>query len=294
MKNVSFKKLVPHLIAVAVFLIVAIIISRPAFEADTILKQSDLAGWQGMSHQSFEYKELHGHFPLWVTSMFSGMPAYQVAIDGSWSPLAIIDHLFQLWLPQPINFFFLACISFYFLCMCLRIRSFAAILGSLAFAYCSFSPIIITVGHVTQMLALAYSPALIGAAILIFNKKYLVGFTLATLFTALQIGQGHQQISYYLFLVLGIMSVSYIIRLTKAKQYPHLAKSLGLLVAAGLMGVLINAITLFPTYDYAKESKRGGQLVMDGTLRKDKIVDGKTTGLSKEYAFQWSYGRGEV
>ncbi len=115
MKNISFKKLLPHLIAVAVFLLVAFIISKPAFESDTVLKQSDLIGWQGMSHQSFEYKEQHGHFPLWVTSMFGGMPAYQIALEGSWSPLGFIDHAFQLWLPQPMNFFFLACIAFYFL-----------------------------------------------------------------------------------------------------------------------------------------------------------------------------------
>ncbi|MEO5942883.1 MAG: YfhO family protein [Ferruginibacter sp.] len=295
MKNISFKKILPHLIAIAIFLVVAAIISKPEFEPGTVLKQSDLIGWQGMSHQSFEYKELHGHFPLWVTSMFSGMPAYQIAIEGAWSPLGIIDHAFQLWLPQPMNFFFLACICFYFLCMCLKVRPFASILGSLGFAYCSFSAIIITAGHVTQMLALAYSPALIGAAILIYDKKYLTGFTLATLFTALQIGQGHQQVSYYLFLILGVMSVAYIIHLVKTKQVPHLVKSIGLLVAAGIIGVCINAVTLFPTYDYAKESKRGGQLVMDKNVKAgEKVVNGKTTGLSRDYAFQWSYGQGEL
>jgi hypothetical protein len=179
--------------------------------------------------------------------------------------------------------------------MCLRVRPFAGILGSLAFAYCSFSAIIITAGHVTQMLALAYSPALIGAAILIFDKKYLAGFSLATLFAALQIGQGHQQVSYYLFLVLAFMSVAFIIHWVKTKQIKHLTKSLGLLLAAGIMGVCINAVTLFPTYDYAKESKRGGQLVMDNNVKPgEKVVDGKTTGLSREYAFQWSYGQGEM
>ncbi|MEP6712406.1 MAG: YfhO family protein [Ferruginibacter sp.] len=295
MKNISFKKVLPHLIAVAIFLIVAVIISKPAFESDTVLKQSDLAGWYGMSHQSDLYYAQHGTYPLWVTSMFSGMPAYQIKIEGSWSPLSYIDHLFQLWLPMPMNFFFLACIAFYFLCMCLKVRPFAAILGSLAFAYCSFSPIIITAGHVTQMLALGYAPALIGAAVLIFDKKYLAGFTLASLFTALQIAQGHQQISYYLFLVLGIMSIGYAIHWIKTNQTTHLLKSLGLLLVAGIAGICINAVSLFPTYDYAKESKRGGQLVMDNATKKDeKIVNGKTTGLSREYAFQWSYGRTEL
>ncbi len=296
MKPFNFKKLLPHLVAVAIFLIVAVIFCKPALEADTVLKQSDITGWQGMSHQSFQYKELHGHFPLWITNMFSGMPGYQIAMEGAWSPLGFIDHAFQLWLPQPLNFFFLACISFYFLCICLRVRPFAAILGALGFAYCSFSPIIITAGHVTQMFALAYAPAVIGAVILIFDKKYIAGFALTALFTALQIGQGHQQISYYLFLVLGAMALAYIIQLIKTKQTPHLAKSLSLMVVAGFIGVAVNSLTLLTTYDYSKESKRGGQLVINDNAgkTKDVVKNGKTTGLTKDYAFMWSYGKAET
>jgi len=294
MKNFSFKNFIPHLIAIGVFLAVTLIVCKPALESGVVLKQSDLIGWQGMSKQSFDYKEQHGRFPLWVTSMFSGMPAYQIAIQGDPSPLPYIDRTFQLWLPKPMNWFFLACISFYFLCMCLRVRTLPAILGSIGFAFCSFSPIIITAGHETQMYALAYCPAVIGAALLIFDKKYIAGFALTALLTALQISHMHQQISYYLFLILLIMSVAMIIRFIKAKEIPHLAKSLGLLVGAGLIAVAINAITLFPTYDYAKESKRGGQLVMNTPASGEKVEDGKTKGLSKDYAFMWSYGKSEL
>ena len=295
MKNFNFKRLLPHIIAVAVFLIVTVIFCKPALESDTILKQGDIAGWQGMSQQSMEYKEQHGHYPLWLTSMFSGMPAFQVAMEGAWSPIGIIDHSFQLWLPKPLNFFFLACIAFYFLCICLRIRPYAGILGALAFAYSSFSPIMVTAGHDTQMLTLAYSPAVLGAVILIFDRKYFAGFTLTALFTALQIAQGHQQITYYLLIVLGAMAIAYSIQFIKTKQNNHLIKSLGLMVFAGILGVAANAIILFTTYDYSKESKRAGQLVMEGSGNKaEEVKDGKTTGLSKEYAFQWSYGKAET
>ena len=295
MKNFDFKKLIPHAVAVGIFLLVTLIFCKPALESGVVLKQSDISSWEAMSHQSFEYKEKMGHFPLWVTSMFSGMPAYQIALDGAWSPLSYIDKLFQLWLPKPMNFFFLACISFYFLCMCLRVRPYAAILGALGFAFCTYSPIIITAGHDTKMLALGYAPALIGAAILIFDKKYLMGFTLTALFTALQIGQGHQQISYYVFIIMAIMVLFFIINAIKIKQTNSLLKSIGLLFIAGIIGVAADAIAIFPTYDYAKYSKRGGQLQMDETNKKqEKVVDGKTTGLSKEYAFQWSYGRAET
>ncbi|MFN0083063.1 MAG: YfhO family protein [Ferruginibacter sp.] len=295
MKNFDFKKLIPHAIAVGVFLLVTIIFCKPALESGVVLKQSDISSWQAMSHQSMEYKAAKGHYPLWVSTMFSGMPAYQIAIEGTWSPLFVIDKAFQLWLPKPMNFFFLACISFYFLCMCLRVRPYAAILGAIAFAFCSYSPIIITAGHDTKMLTLAYSPALIGAAILLFNKKYLAGFALTALFTALEVGSGHQQVSYYVFLIMAVMTIFFIAQAVKIKDTKDLVKSLGLLVAAGLLGLAVNAITLLPTYDYAKFSKRGGQLKMDETNKaNDKVVDGKTTGLSKEYAFQWSYGRAET
>ena len=293
MKNSNFKKILPHIIAVAVFLIVTVIFCKPALEPGDILKQNDVAGWQGMSHQSFQYKEEHGHFPLWLTSMFCGMPAYQVALQGAWSPLAYVDSVFQLWLPQPFNFFFLACISFYFLCICLRIRPYAAILGGLGFAFCSFSPIIVTAGHNTQMLALAYAPAVIGAVILIFDKKYFSGFVLTALLASLQVGQGHQQISYYLFLVMGAMGISYMIHFIKTKQTVHLAKSAGLIIIAGLLGVATNALVLMTTYDYSKESKRGGQLIMNEAGSKDIIKGSKTVGLTKDYAFMWSYGKAE-
>jgi|688.fasta_scaffold03798_3 hypothetical protein len=295
MKQFNFKALMPHLIAIIIFLLVAVIFCKPSLEADTVLKQGDIIGWQGMSHQSFEYKEKHGHFPLWVTSMFCGMPGYQIALEGAWSPLSIIDKVIQLYLPQPLNFFFLACISFYFLCICLKVRPYAAILGALAFAYCSFSPIIIAAGHNTQMFALAYAPSVIGAAILIFDKKYLTGFALTALLTALQIGQGHQQISYYLFLILAAMTIAFAIQLIRKGEVAHLLKSLGLMLFAGLIGVASNALVLMTTYDYSKESKRGGQLVIGkSSNEKDAVSSGKTKGLSKDYAFMWSYGKSET
>ena len=295
MKNFDLKALIPHAVAVAVFLLVTIIFCKPALESGVVLKQADVSSWEAMSKQSFEYKEKNGEFPLWVTSMFSGMPAFQIAIDGSWSPLGYVDGLFKLWLPKPLNFFFLACISFYFLCICLRIKPYAAILGAIGFAFCTYSPIIISAGHDTKMATLAYTPALMGALLLLFDKKYLIGFTLAALFTSLQIGQGHQQISYYAFLIMAIMTMFFIANAIKQKQTKGLIKTISLLILAGVLGIAVCAIHIFPTYDYAKYSKRGGQLQMDASNKNSEVVkDGKTTGLSKEYAFQWSYGVAET
>jgi hypothetical protein len=294
MNKTLLQKAIPHLVAVGIFLLVTIIFCKPALESGVVLKQADVSSWEAMSKQSFDYKEAHGHFPMWTTTMFSGMPAYQIALDGYWSPLGYFDKIFQLFLPVPLNFFFVACISFYFLCICMRIKPYAAILGALGFAFCTYSPIIITAGHNTKMMAMAYTPALIGAVLLILNKKYLLGFALTALLTALEIGQGHQQISYYAFIIMAIMVLFFIINAIRNKETEGLFKSVAVVALAGIVGLAVCAVSIFPTYDYAKYSKRGGQLQMDESNKKaEKVVDGKTTGLSKEYAFQWSYGVAE-
>ena len=107
-----------------------------------------------------------------------------------------------------------------------------------------------------------------------------MGFALACLFAAFQIGQGHQQVSYYLMFILVFMTIAYGIRFYKENQTAHFLKSAGLMVLAGIIGIGAQAVSLFPTYDYAKESKRGGQLVMNDDARQgsNKVVDGKTVG----------------
>ena len=295
MKSFQFKNLLPHIIAIVVFLIVTLIFCKPALESGVILNQGDLTSWQGMSHQALEYKNVHGHLPLWLPNLFSGMPAYQTAMEGYWSPLSILDSIFQLGLPRPFNFFFLACISFYFLCICLRVKPFAAVIGALAFAFSSYSPIIVSVGHVTKMLALAYAPAVMGAVILIFDRRYILGFTLTAILTAFQIGQGHQQISYYLFIVLIIMTISYLVYFIKQKEYAHILKSISLLIIAGIIAIANNALVLYTAFDYTKESKRGGMLMLDNKSdNKEGIKNNKTVGLTKDYAFMWSYGKAET
>ena len=295
MKNLNVKKILPHVIAIVVFLLVAVIFCKPALEPGVVMQQSDYTQADAMKHQSVLYKEVHGTYPLWVTSMFGGMPAYNIIYEGFWSPFYYVDKAFQFWLPKPLNFFFLSCICFYILCMCLRIRPYVAILGSLAFAYSTFSPILAAAGHDTELLALAYAPALIGGIILLFNKKYISGFVFTSLFATMHLMQNHQQISYYTLIIIAIMTIFFAVKWIKEKDTKHLFKAVSLALGGALIGAMINAILLLPVVDYAKYSKRGGVLVMDNkakgvTTGEDK---NKTVGLSRDYAFQWSYGKME-
>jgi hypothetical protein len=179
MNSGLLKKLLPHLIAIIIFLLISVLFCKPILDGN-VLHQSDVIGWKSMSHNSFEYKAKHGHLPLWNPNLFSGMPNYQVAMEGK-SVLPDLVAVMSLWLPKPMNFFFLACICFYILCLSLRIRPLIGIMGGIAFAFSTYNPIIIGVGHESKMMAIAFMPLLMAGIMLTFEKRYWVGLAVTTL-----------------------------------------------------------------------------------------------------------------
>ena len=287
MKSFRFQNLVPHLIALAVFAVVAVVFCRPALKG-LVLQQSDNIQWKAMYEDQRKAKEATGTMPLWSNGMFSGMPGYQIAMDGK-NPIDILNvyHVLTMGLPKPIHFFFLACVCFYLLALILGMNPYLGIFASLSYAYATYHPVIIGAGHDTKMTALAYLPALVGSVILLFEGRYLAGTALTALFTALIIGANHPQISYYAILILAALSVSHIVREVRGKRVQHLLKSLGLALAAGLLGVACNAVVIATTYEYSKESIRGGSVLADDKSPNDK------TGLNKEYALSYSLFKSE-
>lgn len=290
MNSFSWKKIIPHVIAISVFLIVALVYCSPALEGK-VLQQTDIVHWKGMAQDAFNYKAVHGHFPLWNTHLFSGMPNYQVTMDTK-TFLPDFGSLLQLYLPKPASYFFLACLCFYILGMAYNVNVLAAVLGSLGFAYATYDPIIISVGHETKMLAIAYMPGLLAGLVLIFRKKYVLGLAVAALFATLEIGSGHPQVTFYLLLTLGIMTVGYIVTWIMQRDFKHMIIALSLALLAGLIGVGNTSQSLLTTYEYSKYTMRGGKTV---DLSEDgKLTQTKTQGLDESYAFQYSLGVGET
>ncbi|MDP4283479.1 MAG: hypothetical protein Q8891_03580 [Bacteroidota bacterium] len=290
MKNLNFKKILPHLVAVVIFLIVAVVYCKPALQGK-VVSQHDIQGWRGMSQQSVEFKEKHGYYPLWTNSMFSGMPAYQIYLDSRTNiTVGYAQYILTLGLPKPINFFFLACICFYFLCVVAGANPWLGIMGGLAYAYSTFDPIIIAVGHDTQMMSLGYAPAVIAGLLLLFKKKYWAGFAITSLFSALLIMQNHVQIVYYTLLITVILVIAFCVKSYKEDQLSAALKSAALGLMAGVLGLACSAVTMMPTYEYAKESMRGGRSELTSNIKDNKTKG----GLDKDYAFRYSFGFGET
>ncbi len=285
MKKISkdlLRNALPHLTAIFIFVVVAVIYCKPAFE-NKVLYQEDVLQWQGMAHNSFQYKETHGHFPLWSNSMFSGMPAFQIAMDSqSVSVPGLFYGLLTFFLAKPASFFFLACICFYFLSAVLRINPYIGIIGALAYAYATYNPVIVAVGHDTKMQSIALLPGVIGSLILICEKKYWLGMVLLALFTALLVSFNHIQIVYYTMIIALGLLLGYGIPWISKGEGRRVGQVLIMVVGAGLIGILSNAVVLFTTYDSSKESIRGGSELADAKSNYTQ------NGLSDQGAFDFS------
>jgi hypothetical protein len=277
-----FKSALPHLIAVAIFAIVAIVYCKPALEGK-VLQQSDITQWKGMAQDAMNYKDQFGTTPLWTNNMFGGMPAYQITgIPGISFSIGILDQFFTLNLPEPIGLFFLASICFYFLAQVLGFSTVIGIIGGLAYSYATYNPIIVVVGHITKMHAIAYLPFFIGSILLIFQKKYYLGAICTAIATTLFVQSNHLQINYYGLIIVLVMSVFNLVQWIKTKDFTHIYKTVGFSLVAGLMGLAVNAVMLIGTAEFGKSTIRGGSAL---ATKDSKITN---TGLNKDYALSYS------
>ena len=275
-----WQRLLPHGIALLIFLLVAIVYCAPAFRQKVLL-QDDVTQWKAMAQRSFVYKQQHGNFPLWSTSMFSGMPAYLIAMEAkAFGPQYYAYELLTLGLPTPANYFFLACLTMYFLALILRVNPNIAIISGLAYAYATYNPMIISVGHETKMQTIALLPAFIASLMLIYEKKYAWGAALTAICTAMIVGANHMQIFYYGLIIAGGMTAGYIVRWIVRKEWKHLILSAVLASACLLTGILCNAVVIFTTSDLGKATIRGGSELANNPASKG--------GLSEDYAFSYS------
>ncbi|MBU6157749.1 MAG: hypothetical protein KGP35_01845 [Bacteroidetes bacterium] len=286
----SIKTLLPHLGAIAIFLLISIIYCKPALEGK-VLNAHDNQGWKGMAQQSFEYKEKYGRFPLWTNSMFSGMPTFQIAMDGIYHfNIQWLGTVLTLGLPKPINFFFLACLAFYLLALSLQWNRWIGILTALGYAFATYNPIIIGAGHDTKMLAIGYAPLVVAGVLLIINQRKALGIAGFSTGLALQISTGHLQIVYYTGLIIGIITIGFLLRQIQKKSFKQVLITLITLAIISVIAFGYNAGSTLPTMDYSKASMRGGESELKDI--KDKNTTGG--GLDKDYAFKYSVGLGET
>ncbi|MBR1770160.1 MAG: hypothetical protein IJ748_06865, partial [Bacteroidales bacterium] len=135
-------------------------------------------------------------------------------------------------------------------------------------------------------------PVLAGM-ILVFRKKYVRGVALFTLALALQITFNHIQITYYTLITAIILGISYFVFAIREKTLKDFGKGIVFLVIGALIAVMPSSGHLMVNQEYLKHTMRGGsELSVHPQGNATSQVNEK--GLDINYAYSWSYGKGET
>jgi len=299
MEKKTLNKILFFLGAVVVFLVLAYGFV-PQVIAGKVVNQSDITGYQGMSHEATTWDAAHpDDKTAWTNSMFSGMPTTMLTGNDTGDYTKPLYKLMLLG-KRPATYLFISLLGAFLLMLALGINKFLAIGGAIAVTFCSYNMQIIQVGHNTKMQAIAFAPWVLAAVIFTYKsalkdgegKKWLIrtvlGAALFGMALNFQIKANHVQISYYLAIVIfsyALVLLVWLLMRDKAKFGKFMAAS-GLLLVLGLVGIGTNANRLIPTWSYTQQTMRGGSdLSSDGAQSK---------GLNLTYATAWSYGWEEL
>jgi len=287
--DMNFKQIIPHIVSLSLFVVVALMYFNPVLNGKKI-SQSDITQHIGMAKEVNDFRKATSEEPYWAESAFSGMPTYPI---GTYFPNDYITSLdrFIRFLPRPADYLFLYFLSFYILLLAFKVDWKIAIVGSLAFGFSTYLIIIFGAGHNSKAHAIAYMPLVLAGIVFIFKKRYLLGFIVTSIATALEIKANHPQMTYYLLfaiLILGVVELIDAIKKNKTKQF---VTQSSIIIIAMLLAVGVNSSRLLATKEYADVSTRGKTAL---TINPDGTKKEVTTGLSKEYITQFSYGKAET
>ena len=256
-----------------------------------IVNQSDISGYVGMSHEMSTWNKEHPDDPTyWTDSMFGGMPTTAISTqNGGDYTQPLYNLLFAG--KRPATYLFVALLGAFLLMLALGVSWPLALGGAIAIAFCSYNFQIIQVGHNTKMQAIALMPWVLAALVFTYKSKrpwrILLGSVLFALALSMQIKANHQQITYYLAIMVLLYALVELIATIRDKCWKTFIKASLLLLLVGGAGIATNVNKLLPLAKYTPYTMRGGS-----ELSKDGGSGSK--GLDLEYATAWSYGWEEL
>ena len=183
---------------------------------------------------------------------------------------------------------------FYFVCFFLLMRSFGvekwlSIVGALAVAFSSYFFVIIAAGHGGKTIAISYITLVAAGFYLIFRKKYGLGAIFVMFFTAMGFSI-HPQMTYYLFMMIGVFYITELITHIREKKWKELGIATLVFGLSLGIGLGTGCSNIFANLEYAQESTRGGH----SDLTEVKPGETASKGLDWDYATEWSYGIDET
>jgi len=297
----TLKKTLIHCGIIFFLFLVAAVYMAPAFDGK-VIRQDDIQKWEAMAKEQMDFHEKTGEHTIWNSSMFSGMPGYQITLGVNthalFTKVKKCLNLDYLGYGGNIGALFLYLIGFYVCLIAFGANPWLSLLGALAFGLGSYNIIIIEAGHLSKVYAVAMMAPILGGMMLTFKRKYVWGGILFTLALGTQIAYNHIQITYYTMLIAIFMGIVYLIYALKEKWFKQFLAGVGVLLIGCVIAIGCNASNLFMNQEYVKYTMRGGSEIT--VTPEDLYKDGEpksiaaSNGLDIDYAYAWSYGKGET
>ena len=280
------KKGLQSVAIIALFFVIAALYFAPQFGGE-VLVQHDVQQYEGMSKDILDNRAATGEDAQWTGGMFGGMPAYLINVKyPSQAVKGTIGKVVKI-IDTPASFLFFAMTAMWVAMLLFGMSPWVGLIAALAYGFSTYFLLIIGAGHITKMWALVYAPLMMGGAYYTLRQNVWVGGALTALFTSLEIGANHPQITYYFILAMAIMWLSEGIYAWKEKKIKDFSKRTAILALAGVVAVGSNLSPLWYTMQHSKETTRGGSELVA------KDAESGTKGLDLQYATAWSYGKGE-
>ena len=275
-----------HALCVAFLAVVAVGFFFPTTLGGRTLVGGDTVQWAATAEAMLEYEAETGIRPEWAPNVFGGMPGTMI-LGGSRVPGVdtVVSALRKagLW---PVAHFLVLLIGTYLLVYLLTRSKLAGVVGAVGYGLSTYLPIILTAGHNTKFIALAYAPWLLLAFAAIVRRpkgaSKLTGAFLTLLFAiaaAVNLRAGHVQITYYVVVAALVWWVAEGVSAWREGRLGAFAVSTGLLAVGSGIALAIVADPYLLQAEYKAYTIRSA---------------GPGGGLAWEYAMNWSQGFGEL
>lgn len=284
-----FSRYWPHVLCIVVFLALSLAFFAPLLKKDAVMFQHDIKQASGMSQEVKAFKEKTGEQSLWTNSMFSGMPTYQInaQFHNNYVQYAFNALTYTFGYERnPISSLWMLMTCMFILLLTFGINVWAAAAISIGYGFSSFNIIGIEAGHANKIWTLMYAPLILAGVKLAFSGRYLVGGILTAGAMAINVYANHLQITYYIFIAILVWVLTELVFAIRNGTMKNFLVA-GLVLAAGAMiGMGTSAGNLLTTYEYGKESTRGGTELTTDSSANEK-------GLDYNYIFD-DYSNGRI
>ncbi len=288
----KFNKILPHLVALAVFFVAVFVVFQPQFSGKS-LRQSDLISHKSSAKESKDYYNQTGERANWTGTSFSGMPTYHLNTVRAGNQLIHLQKPLRAFMTGGAGIFFLGMVCSYLFLILLGVDPWLSIAGAVGASLATNGIVLFAAGHSSKVITVFYLPLVAAGTILAFRKKFLLGGLIFGLGMGLAIMANHPQMLFYFGMTMPILGLVELVKAFRAGELVNFGKSMGALVIGLLLAVGAGASNIMTTLEYTPDSMRGGQVLETPLVDEtSQSADGDVpeNGLSWDYAMRWSSG----